>query len=173
MLIKSCLHRVQWYLHYTLVAWLHLTSAFLWWPFSLSNPSVVSKPFMTPISSHHWPPVNFYPDKMGVIRCCKINALNLPIWNKCLKLMHRTCISKHSFMYTWRSQFHIVGFCPLFRLWDFVLWDSVLWDFVLWDFVLCDSVPDSHLTQWIKQLKSVSEYVMCALVPWKFSLTYM
>ena len=40
---------------------------------------------------------------------------------------------------------NIVGFCPLFRLWDFVLWDSVLWDFVrrdfvLWDFVLWDSV---------------------------------
>ena len=38
-----------------------------------------------------------------------------------------------------------MGFCPLFRLWDFVLWDSVLWDFVrrdfvLWDFVLWDSV---------------------------------
>ena len=44
--------------------------------------------------------------------------------------------------------FHIVGFCPLFMLWDFVLWDFVLWDFVcrdfvLWDFVLWDSVPDS------------------------------
>ena len=43
------------------------------------------------------------------------------------------------------STFYIVGFCPLFRLWDFVLWDSVLWDFVrrafvLWDFVLWDSV---------------------------------
>ena len=42
------------------------------------------------------------------------------------------------------STFYIVGFCPLFRLWDFVLWDSVLWDFVrrdfvLWDFVLWDS----------------------------------
>ena len=41
-----------------------------------------------------------------------------------------------------------MGFCPLFRLWDFVLWDFVLWDFVrrdyvLWDFVLWDSVPDS------------------------------
>ena len=46
------------------------------------------------------------------------------------------------------SDFHIVGFCPLFRLWDFVLWGFVLWDFVrrdfvLWDFVLWDSVPDS------------------------------
>ena len=44
--------------------------------------------------------------------------------------------------------FHIVGFCPLFMLWDSVLWDFVLWDFVrrdyvLWDFVLWDSVPDS------------------------------
>ena len=43
------------------------------------------------------------------------------------------------------STFHIMGFCPLFRLWDFVLWDYVLWDFVrrdfiLWDFVLWDSV---------------------------------
>ena len=43
------------------------------------------------------------------------------------------------------STFYIVGFCPLFRLWDFLLWDSVLWDFVrrdfvLWDFVLWDSV---------------------------------
>ena len=43
------------------------------------------------------------------------------------------------------STFYSVGFCPLFRLWDFVLWDSVLWDFVrrdfvLWDFVLWDSV---------------------------------
>ena len=43
------------------------------------------------------------------------------------------------------STFYIVGFCPLFMLWDFVLWDSVLWDFVrrdfvLWDFVLWDSV---------------------------------
>ena len=49
------------------------------------------------------------------------------------------------------SNFHIVGFCPLFRLWDFVLWDFVLWDFVrrdyvLWDFVLWDSVPDSSET---------------------------
>ena len=33
-----------------------------------------------------------------------------------------------------------MGFCPLFRLWDFVLWDSVLWDFVLWDSVLWDFV---------------------------------
>ena len=46
------------------------------------------------------------------------------------------------------SNFRIVGFCPLFMLWDFVLWDFVLWDFVrrdfvLWDFVLWDSVPDS------------------------------
>ena len=44
--------------------------------------------------------------------------------------------------------FHIVGFCPLFMLWDFVLCDFVLWDFVrrdfvLWDFVMWDSVPDS------------------------------
>ena len=38
------------------------------------------------------------------------------------------------------SNFHIVGFCPLFMLWDFVLWDFVLWDFVLWDFVLWDFV---------------------------------
>ena len=42
---------------------------------------------------------------------------------------------------------HIVGFCPLFMLWDSVLWDFVLWDFVhrdfvLWDSVLWDSVPD-------------------------------
>ena len=33
------------------------------------------------------------------------------------------------------SIFYFVGFCPIFRLWDFVLWDSVLWDFVLWDSV--------------------------------------
>ncbi len=44
--------------------------------------------------------------------------------------------------------FHIVGFCPLFMLWDSVLWDFVLWDFVrrdfvCRDFVLWDSVPDS------------------------------
>ena len=43
------------------------------------------------------------------------------------------------------STFYFVGFCPIFRLWDFVLWDSVLWDFVrrdfvLWDFVVWDSV---------------------------------
>ena len=38
------------------------------------------------------------------------------------------------------STFYIVGFCPLFKLWDFVLWDSVRRDFVLWDFVLWDSV---------------------------------
>ncbi len=31
---------------------------------------------------------------------------------------------------------HIVGFCPLFMLWDSVLWDFVRRDFVLWDFVL-------------------------------------
>ena len=31
------------------------------------------------------------------------------------------------------SNFHIVGFCPLFMLWDFVRMDFVLWD----------SVPDS------------------------------
>ena len=48
------------------------------------------------------------------------------------------------------STFYVVGFCPLFMLWDFVLWDFVLWDFVrrdfvLWDFVLWDSVPDSVL----------------------------
>ena len=43
------------------------------------------------------------------------------------------------------SNFHIVGFCPLFMLWDFVLWDFVLWDFVRRDFVLWDSVPDSSL----------------------------
>ena len=52
--------------------------------------------------------------------------------------------------------FHIVGFCPLFMLWDSVLWDFVLWDFVrrdfvrrdfvLWDSVLWDSVPDSLFT---------------------------
>ena len=36
------------------------------------------------------------------------------------------------------SSFHIVGFCPLFRLWDFVSWDFVRRAFVLWD-----SVPDS------------------------------
>ncbi len=40
--------------------------------------------------------------------------------------------------------FHIVGFCPLFMLWDYVLWDFVLWDFVRRDFVLWDSVPDSQ-----------------------------
>ena len=34
--------------------------------------------------------------------------------------------------------FHIVGFCPLFMLWDSVLWDFVHRDYVLWDFV-----PDS------------------------------
>ena len=38
------------------------------------------------------------------------------------------------------KSFYILGFCPLFRLWDFVLWDSVLWDFVLWDFVRRDFV---------------------------------
>ena len=32
--------------------------------------------------------------------------------------------------------FHIVGFCPLFMLWDSVLWDFILWDFVRRDFVL-------------------------------------
>ena len=41
------------------------------------------------------------------------------------------------------SIFHIVGFCPLFMLWDYVLWDFVRRDFVLWDYVLWDSVPDS------------------------------
>ena len=39
--------------------------------------------------------------------------------------------------------FHIVGFCPLYMLWDSVLWDFVLWDFVRRDFVLWDSVPGS------------------------------
>ena len=44
------------------------------------------------------------------------------------------------------STFYIVGFCPLFRLWNFVLWDSVLWDFVRRDFVLWDSVRIPYVT---------------------------
>ena len=52
------------------------------------------------------------------------------------------------------SNFHIVGFCQLFMLCDFVLWDCVRRDFVRRDFVrrdfvrrdfvLWDSVPDSY-----------------------------
>ena len=57
-----------------------------------------------------------------------------------MKPVHQSSFNSSSL-----SIFHIVGFCPHFRLWDFVLWDSVLWDFVrrdfvLWDFVLWDSV---------------------------------
>ena len=45
----------------------------------------------------------------------------------------------------------IVGFCPLFILWDFVLWDFVLWD----------SVPDLCVL-YIGFVLCVCMHVWCA-----------
>ena len=61
----------------------------------------------------------------------------------CHHVSHTNC-GTYILLSLFFSNFHIVGFCPLFMLWDFVLWDFVSWDFVRRDFVLWDSVPDSY-----------------------------
>ena len=64
------------------------------------------------------------------------------------------------------SNFHIVGFCPLFMLWDFVMWDFVLWDFVRRDFVLCDFSripPKGLLWRWISYDLSLNMQLMGSL----------
>ena len=72
------------------------------------------------------------------------------------------------------STFYIVGFCPLFRLWDVVLWDSVLWDFVRRDFVLRDSVriPLHTINENIWKVNLIIEQPITGNPEWKANVNH-